>query len=63
MSWTINTATIGWLTEQLGLKGINFNLKEFLYYYDTKGASSYTRQATNILLRIVILFVILIVCI
>ena len=37
MSWTMNTATIGWLTEQLGLKGINFNLKEFLYGYDTMG--------------------------
>lgn len=38
LGWTINTATIGWLSEYLGLKGINFNLKQFLYGYDTMGA-------------------------
>ena len=36
--WTINTAAIGWLSEYLGIKGINFNLKQFLYGYDTMGA-------------------------
>lgn len=35
LGWTINTAAIGWLSEYLGLKGINFNLKQFLYGYDT----------------------------
>jgi hypothetical protein len=35
--WTINTATISWLSEYFGIKGINFNLKQFLYGYDTMG--------------------------
>lgn len=38
--WTINTAAIGWLSEYLGIKGINFNLKQFLYGYDTMGAGN-----------------------
>lgn len=38
IGWTINTAIIGWLSEYLGIKGINFNLKQFLYGYDTMGA-------------------------
>ena len=37
LGWTINSAAIGWLSEYLGLKGINFNLKEFLYGYDKMG--------------------------
>jgi hypothetical protein len=36
--WTINTATISWLSEHFGIKGINFNLKQFLYGYNTMGA-------------------------
>lgn len=36
--WTLNTAAIGWFSEYLGVKGINFNLKQFLYGYDTMGA-------------------------
>jgi hypothetical protein len=39
LGWSINTVTIGWLSEYLGLKGINFNLKQLLYGYDTMGAS------------------------
>ncbi len=35
LGWTINSAVIGWLTEYLGIKGINFNFKQFLYGYDT----------------------------
>jgi hypothetical protein len=38
LGWTLNTATIGWLSEYLSIKGINFNLKQFLYGYDTMGA-------------------------
>ena len=38
LGWTLNTATIGWLSEYLSIKGINFNLKQFLYAYDTMGA-------------------------
>ena len=40
LGWTINTAALGWLTEYLGLKGINFNLNEFLYGYDKMGGNS-----------------------
>jgi hypothetical protein len=39
--WTINTATISWLSEYFGLKGINFNLKQFIYGYDTMDAGEY----------------------
>jgi hypothetical protein len=43
--WTINTATISWLSEYFGIKGINFNLKQFLYGYDTMGAGkNYTSK-------------------
>ncbi len=38
LGWTINTTTIGLLSEYLGLKGINFNLKGLLYGYNTMGA-------------------------
>jgi hypothetical protein len=37
LSWTINTAAIGWLYDYFGLKGINFNLKQLLYGYDKMG--------------------------
>jgi len=36
LGWTINTGTIGWLTDYLGIKGINFNLNQFLYGYGAK---------------------------
>jgi len=36
--WTLNTATISWLSEYFGIKGINFNLNQFLYGYNTMGA-------------------------
>jgi len=39
--WTINTATISWLSEYFGIKGINFNLNQFLYRYNTMGAGDY----------------------
>jgi hypothetical protein len=35
--WTLNTAIISWLSEYFGIKGINFNLKQFLYGYNTMG--------------------------
>jgi hypothetical protein len=35
--WTINTAAISWLYEYYEIKGINFNLKQLLYGYDTMG--------------------------
>ena len=40
LGWTINTAAIGWLSDYFGLKGINFNLKQFLYGYDKMGGDS-----------------------
>jgi hypothetical protein len=40
LGWTINTAALGWLTEYLGLKGINFNLNQFLYGYQKMGGDS-----------------------
>lgn len=36
--WTLNTGIIGLFSEYLGIKGINFNLKQFLYGFDTMGA-------------------------
>jgi len=35
LGWTINTATIGWLSEYLGIKGLNFNLKQIIYGFQT----------------------------
>ena len=33
--WTVNTGIIGWLTDYLGIKGINFNLKQFIFGFNT----------------------------
>jgi hypothetical protein len=35
LGWTINTGLIGWLTEYLGIKGINFNFNQILFGLDT----------------------------
>jgi hypothetical protein len=35
LAWTINTTVIGLLTEYLGIKGINFNLNQFINGKDT----------------------------
>nr|YP_008965311.1 hypothetical protein [Rhynchosporium agropyri]AHC02308.1 hypothetical protein [Rhynchosporium agropyri] len=37
LGWTLNTGIIGFLTEYLGIKGINFNLRQFLFGMDTMG--------------------------
>ena len=34
LGWALNTGMIDLLTEYLGIKGINFNLKQFIYGYD-----------------------------
>jgi hypothetical protein len=35
LGWTLNTGIINILTEYLGIKGINFNLKQLLFGFDT----------------------------
>nr|YP_008965392.1 hypothetical protein [Rhynchobrunnera orthospora]AHC02395.1 hypothetical protein [Rhynchobrunnera orthospora] len=35
LGWTLNTGIIGWLSEYLGIKGINFNLSHILFGMDT----------------------------
>jgi hypothetical protein len=35
IGWTLNTGLMGMLTEYLGLKGINFNLHQFIFGLDT----------------------------
>lgn len=35
LGWTVNTGIIGLLTEYLGIKGINFNLYQLLFGFDT----------------------------
>jgi hypothetical protein len=40
LGWTTNLSLIDWFSEYLGLKGINFNLNQFLYGYDTMGAGN-----------------------
>jgi hypothetical protein len=34
-AWTLNTSIIALLTDYLGIKGLNFNLKQFIYGFDT----------------------------
>ena len=34
LGWTIHNSAIGLLTEYLGIKGFNFNLKQFIYGFD-----------------------------
>ena len=38
LGWTLNTGMVDLLTKHLGIKGINFNLKQFIYGYDTMKA-------------------------
>ena len=38
LGWTLNTGMVDLLTKHLGIKGINFNLKQFIYNYDTMKA-------------------------
>jgi len=35
LGWITNTSIIGWLTEYLGIKGLNFNLNQFIYGFHT----------------------------
>jgi hypothetical protein len=35
LGWITNTSIIGWLTEYLGIKGLNLNLNQFIYGFDT----------------------------
>lgn len=35
LGWTMNTGIIGWLTDYLGIKGINFNLNQFIFGFET----------------------------
>lgn len=38
LAWTLNTGIIGWLTDYLGIKGININLYQFMYGFDKMNA-------------------------
>jgi hypothetical protein len=40
LSWLINTGMIGLLTDYLGIRGINFNLKQFLFGFETMKATA-----------------------
>jgi len=40
LSWLINTGMIGFLTDFLGIRGINFNLRQFMFGFDTMKATS-----------------------
>lgn len=35
LGWTINTSIICWLTEYLGIKGLNLNLNQLIYGFNT----------------------------
>jgi hypothetical protein len=35
LSWSVNTGIIGWLTDYMGIKGINFNLNQFIFGFNT----------------------------
>lgn len=45
LGWTINNGTISWFTEYLGLKGLNFNLYQFLYGFHTMNANDGSKVA------------------
>jgi len=40
LSWLINTGMIGLLTDFLGIRGINFNLRQYLFGFDTVKATT-----------------------
>ena len=51
LGWTINTGVIAWLTEYLGIKGINFNLNQFLFGFNTMkvgGATQVGETSSNL---------------
>lgn len=35
LGWTLNTGLMAWFAEYLGIKGLNFNLKQLIYGFDT----------------------------
>lgn len=43
LAWTINTGLIGFLTEYLGIKDINFNLNQFLFGFETMKSGGITK--------------------
>ena len=43
LGWTINTGIMAFLTEYLGIKGINFNLNQFLFGLETMKAGDATK--------------------
>jgi len=43
LGWTINNAIIDWLTQYWEIKGINFNLYQFLFGFDTMNAKNESR--------------------
>jgi hypothetical protein len=43
LGWTLNTGLIGLLTEYLGIKGINFNLNQFLFGFETMKSGGVTK--------------------
>ena len=49
LSWTINIAIIGWLTDYLGIKGINFNFKQLFFGFNNLkvGGEYYNNNEEN----------------
>jgi hypothetical protein len=44
LSWLINTGMIGLLTDFLGIRGINFNLRQFLFGFNTIKATTISSE-------------------
>jgi len=45
LGWVVNTSIIGWLSEYLGIKGLNLNLNQIFYGFDTmKIGSEYSLE-------------------
>jgi len=38
LAWTLNTGIIGWLTDYLGIRGVNINLYQFMYGFSKMNA-------------------------
>ena len=46
LGWTINNAIIDWITQYWEIKGLNFNLYQFLYGFETMNVSNEPRPKT-----------------
>lgn len=47
LSWSLNTAFMGWFSDYLGIKGLNFNFKQVIWGLDVDNNKNLSSKKTN----------------